>query len=79
MLALGRKVADINDMDSRLYADVIATRNQKDIVDVGRYGGSCLYGNTVRFSSIAIEEIDWMHGDARICIGPVKKALLGVG
>lgn len=75
MLQLGMKLADLNDRDAKRYATDIGTRNQCGIVDKSRYGESSLYGNMEMFEGIAITSIDWQHGDALICVGPVKQKM----
>jgi len=72
MIGLARRVAT-EDLELAIeVADDIGTRNREGLIDVKRYGGSCLYGDKARFAESAIEEGDWQQGDARIFAGRVK-------
>lgn len=73
MYHLGLKVANINDADSKRFGHVIESSNQQGVIDVGRYGGQSLYEDVDTFSKTAIQEINWRNGDARICIGKIRK------
>jgi len=76
MKRLGLKVADLNEQDALRVASLIGTRNQDGIIDRGRYGGKCLYGDVERFGPTAIQGINYLAGDALICAGPVRKDLM---
>lgn len=78
MLQLGKRLGQLNFVDAYRIGQHIGTRNQQGIVDVGRYGGMCLYEDRERFLPLAIEEIDYMNGDALICAGPVRSELLTI-
>lgn len=71
MAALGSKLASFDAEDAVRYGATIDTRNQAGVIDVGRYGGKCLYGDENRFSGQAIDYIDWRKGDALVFIGRV--------
>jgi len=73
MLNLGRKISEEDVSLTMEVADVIHTRNQQGLLDIRRYGGSCLYGDTTRFAESAIEEGDWQKGDARIFAGFIRR------
>lgn len=76
MLSLGKKLAHINDADSVRFGTILYPHNQQGIRDIDRYNGQSLYGDANRFSDYAVKEIDWQHGDAIVCIGPIKGEFL---
>lgn len=76
MRALGSKIAYLNEADALAYGHIIDTNSQCGSVDISRYGGTSLYGDTAKFSSIAIQDINWQQGDASICIGPIREEIL---
>jgi len=71
MFCLGKKIADFSTGLAHMYGPTIHSVKMVGGVDKGRYG-SCLYGDIERFRPDAIEEINWMNGDALICIGSIK-------
>lgn len=73
MQGLGLKVARLDDDLALRAAGLIGTHNQQGLVDAGRYGGECLYGDIEAFAGDAIAEIDYLGGDARIFAGYVKR------
>jgi GNAT superfamily N-acetyltransferase len=77
MLALGNKLAYLNNQDAVYYSRIINTRmlsvtESGLIVDHQRYGGNCLYGDINQFAQVAVEGIDWQQGDALVCAGRIK-------
>ena len=73
MVRLGDKIAPMNASLAYEVAETIETKNQLGLIDIKRYGGNSLYGDTQEFSKVAIADIDWRHGDAIIFAGFVKK------
>ena len=73
MWKLGEKVAVFSEKLARSLAMIIHSRNPDGIIDKMRYGGNSLYGDGERFEKIAIPDIDWRRGDAKIFAGWVRR------
>ena len=90
MFNLGLRLADFDPLLAASIAPLIGTRNQLEVVDKGRYGGKCLYGDPQEFSKDALSEvvgvdgngeqivytIDWQRGDALIFAGWIKSEII---
>ncbi len=75
MLKLGMRCALIFDECAREIAKYFRHKKLDDLIDVGRYDGKPLYGNSKGLASIAITDINIERGDARFFAGFVRKAL----